>query len=121
MRKGYFSENDKIREIPIKDRINKSLFLKTEGQVIPKGGSKGEVIHFKINKVVWGQQSNAEDKIILIEELEWDNGDKELRFGYRTQTHEKGIWWWGEYVLMAPVNDIEELLSLAKEKGFLRK
>jgi hypothetical protein len=119
MIKGYFLEEDKVREIPIKDRTGKNLHLKLEGSVTPKGKLKKDKLHFKISKVVWGQQSNDQTKIILIEELVWDDGRKELRFGYRPQTHEKGLWWWGQSALMAPVNDIKELLQLAKEKGLI--
>lgn len=119
MIKGYFSEEDIVREISIKDRAGKMLRLKLEGGFVPKGRSRKDRVHFKINKVVWGQQSSATDKIILIEELLWADGSKELRFGYKTQTHEKGLWWWGESALIAPLNDIEELLQLAKEKGLI--
>lgn len=116
---GYFSEEDRVREIPIKDRAGKTLRLKLEGGIVPKGRSRKDRVHFKINKVVWGQQTNVIDKIILIEELLWDDGRKELRFGYRTQTHEKGLWHWGEFALMAPIKDIDELLQIAKEKGLI--
>ena len=118
MMKDYFLEEDKVREIPIKDRSGKTLRLKLEGSTTPKGGSKKDKSHYKISKVVWGQQSNAPDKVILIEELLWDDGRKELRFGYRTQTHKKSLWW-GQFALMAPVKDIEELLQLAKDKGLV--
>jgi len=119
MIKGYFSEQDRVREIPIKDRTGKTLCLKLKGGMTPKGMTEKDRISFKINRVVWGQQTNVPDKIMLIEELLYDNVRKELRFGYRTQTHKKGSWWWGESALMAPTNDIEELLQLAKEKGLI--
>ena len=88
----FFLEGDKVREIPIKDRTGKTLHLKLDGRVTPKRKLKKDKLHFKISKVVWGQQSNDQDKVLLIEELTWDDGRKELRFGYRTQTHEKGLW-----------------------------
>ena len=119
MMKGCFLEEDTIREIPVKDRTGRKLRLKLEGSSTPKGMSKKEKFPYKISKVVWGQQSNAPDKVILIEELLWGDGRKELRFCYRTQTHEKGLWWWGQFALMVPVKDIEELLQLAKEKGLI--
>lgn len=119
MMKGCFLEKDAIREIPIKDRTGKNLILTLEGSSTSKGMSKKVKFPYKISKVVWGQQSNAPDKVILIEELLWGDGRKELRFCYRTQTHEKGLWWWGQFALMVPIGDIQELLKLAEEKGLL--
>jgi len=119
MIKGYFLEKDTRREIPIKDKTGKNLCLKLVGSFTPKGMPKEVKIPYTISKVVWGQQSNAPDKVILIEELLWGDGRKELRFCYRTQDHKKGRWWWGQFALMVPVKDIEELLQLAKEKGLI--
>ena len=85
-----------------------------------KGAPKKDKLSYEIGKVVWGQQSNAPDKVILIEELLWGDGRKELRFCYRTQTHKKGVWWWGQSALMVPLHDIEELLQLAKENGLIQ-
>lgn len=120
MMKGCFLEKDEVREIPIKDKTGKKLRLKLEGSSTPKGRLKKEKLHYKISKVVWGQQSNALDKVILIEELLWSDGRKELRFCYKTQTAKKGLWWWGQFALMVPVEDIEELLQLAKENGLIQ-
>jgi len=124
MNKGYFSAEtpSQDRKIPIKDRNGKGkeLILNDWVSITPKGKKEKESI--KIGRVVWGQQSGtseANPKVILIEELFWNNGRRALRFGYRTVTHEKKLWWWGEYALMAPTEDIEELLKLAKEKGLL--
>jgi hypothetical protein len=120
MLKGCFFEKDAIREIPIRDRTGKKLCLKLQGSFTPKGKSKKDKVPYRVGKVVWGQQSNAPDKVILIEELLWGNGEKSLRFCYRTQTHKKGLWWWGQFALMVPIHDIEELLQLAKENGLIQ-
>jgi hypothetical protein len=119
MLKGCFLEKDTIREIPIKDKTGKNLLLKLGGSSIPKGKTRKDRLDYKISKVVWGQQSNAPDKVILIEELLWEDNRKELRFCYRTQDHKKGRWWWGQFALMVPVQDIEELLKLARENGLI--
>ncbi|OLS14558.1 MAG: hypothetical protein RBG13Loki_1841 [Promethearchaeota archaeon CR_4] len=117
--KGYFPEGEIDREIPIHDRTGKNLRLNTDGSIIPKGQHAKDKVSFKIGKVVWGQQSDAPEKVILIEEILWEDGRKELRFGYRTITHEKGAWWWGESALMTPIEDIQELLHLARKNGLL--
>ena len=120
MLKGRFLEKDVIREIPIRDRTGKPLILKLHGSATRKGMPKKVRFPYTVGKVVWGQQTNAPDKVILIEELLWSGGKKELRFCYRTQTHKKGLWWWGQSALMVPVSDIEELLQLAKENGIIQ-
>lgn len=124
MKKGYFSAETKsqYRKIPIKDENGKGkeLILKDYARITPKGKKEKERI--RIGKVVWGQQSGtseANPKVILIEELIWNDGRRELRFGYRTVTHRRKVWWWGESALMAPIGDIRELLELAKSKGML--
>jgi len=117
--KGFFLKNDKSREIPIKDRTGKTLYLKRKGSAGTKGKPKKKR-HFDINKVVWKRHSEVSDIIILIEEIQWrNNNKKELRFGYWTQTHEKGKWWWGQSALFAPISDVRELFQLAKEKGLM--
>ena len=124
MKKGYFSAetSSQDRKIPIKDKNGKGkeLTLKDYVCITPKGKKEKECI--KIGKVVLGTKSGTSEtnpKVILIEELFWNNGVRALRFGYRTVTHEKKLWWWGESALMAPIDDIKELLELAKEKGLL--
>lgn len=120
MLKGCFLEKDTIREIPIKDGRGKTLILKLHGSASRKGEPKKVRFSYTVSKVVWGQQTNAPDKVILIEELLWSDGRKELRFCYRTQTHKKRLWWWGQSALMVPVSDIEELLQMAKENGIIQ-
>lgn len=127
MHKGFFasdkfsrdSRGRRFREIQIPDRTGQYLQLKMEGSIIPKGKTKEHRLHFKVGRVVWGQQSNDKDKVALIEELLWDDGRTELRLGYRTTTHEKGMWWWGESALMFPIEDLQELLELAVENGMM--
>jgi len=126
MQKGFFEANDyqthpqtkrKYREIPIFDRKNHPLRIWMFGQVIPKDKSK--VRHYEVGRLVWGQQSDSPEKVMIIEELQWEDGRKELRFCYRILTHKTGAWHWGQYALMTPRSDIEEMLSLAAEKGML--
>jgi hypothetical protein len=120
MIKGCFLESDKVREVPLVDGAGKRLLLKLSGSAAQKGKPKASKINYKINKVVWGKQSNVQDKIILIEELVFDDDRKELRFSYYMQRHKDGRWAWGQFALMVPPEDIEELLILAREKGLMK-
>lgn len=126
MNKGFLGTEDyegsgrwKYREVPIKDKVGRNLRLWNMGAVIPKGKSKSDILHYKAERLVWGQQSDDPEKVSIIEELLWDDGRKELRFCYRTMSAKKGAWTWGQYALIAPKTDIEELLNLAAVKGML--
>lgn len=129
MKKDFIPAEKLIKEIPLKDHHGKTLILNNQGSVTQKGKPRKNKTPFDIGRVVWGQQTGtteAEPKIILIEELIWKDGSgrKELRFGYNTLTSEKarihkGVWWWGQSALMVPIEDIQELLKLAEEKGLL--
>ena len=121
MQKGFLDSKDKIWEIPVKDRLGKNLILtKRRGSVIPKGKSAQDRLWFNIDRLVWGRQSDYSDKVIFIEELNWEHDKrKELRFGYRTLSHKKGTWHWGQYALIAPLSDVQELLSYAVKKGMI--
>jgi hypothetical protein len=114
-RRGFFDGGAK-RVIPIEDRTGQYLKMKNKGSFKVKGKHKRR--KFDIGKTVWLQQSDNSEKIILIEEILWYNGKREVRFGYRT-TDAKGRWWWGEKALVAPIQDIKELINYAKEKSIL--
>ncbi len=118
MRKGFFAESDRVREIPIKDGTDKFLRLKKSGSITPKGRPQ-ERERFDIGRVIWGQQSTNPDIVILIEELIWMDGKRELRFGYWTTTHEKKKWWWGQSALITPIDDIQELIRFAEGKNLM--
>lgn len=115
----------KFWDIPLKDHKGNSLRLWVNmGFVIPKGKTKADRRPYARTKAIWGQQSDDSDKVILIEELLWDDGRKEIRLGYYTTTADSapkrsGVWTWGQFALMAPEADLKELLAFAKEKGFL--
>lgn len=118
-----FSEKDDFESLTlkVKDKTGHYMTLNKWGSVTPKGKNKKDKVRFKRRKVVWGQQSGTENdpKVILIEEIVWNGGKKELRFGYRTVTHKQGRWGWGQFALMTPIEDFLELLNLAKENGLL--
>lgn len=72
-----------------------------------------------MEKLIWAQQSDKQEKIILLEEIVWTTDKRtELRLGYYT-TDRYGSWSWGQFALMIPKVDFEELLAFAKEKRIL--
>ena len=118
MEKGYFDSKDSEWIIRIKDKHGNHLDLK-KGKIHYARDKLDPTKRFKfiVNRVVWGQQSNAPEKVILIEEIQWlaDNRT-EIRFGYYIFTKD-GKWWWGQFAPMIPKRDVRELLKYAEEKG----
>jgi hypothetical protein len=54
-----------------------------------------------------------------LEEIEWESDKRiELRMAYYT-TSKTGHWWWGQFALMIPRKDLEELLRYGRERGLL--
>ena len=112
--------------IPIKDRRKNPLRIWADrGRAKPKGIlSTDPPIRYSIERLVWGRQSDYKDKVAVIQDLRFEDGRKELRFGYYMISSEnnpkrKGEWTWGQSPLMIPKPDIKELLSLAARNGML--
>jgi len=62
------------------------------------------------------------DKVAVLEELEFEDGSKELRLGYYIIGHKgrvKGKWAWGQYALFIPARDLVKLIEKGKEKRVL--
>jgi hypothetical protein len=120
MKKGFFDKNDGQWVIPIADKHGNYLDLR-KGRVHTARHKYDikEKIRFKVKRTLWCQQSDEPEKIIILEEIEWESNKKtELRIGYYT-TSKTGHWWWGQFALMIPQKDLEELLRYGREKGFL--
>ena len=74
----------------------------------------GEKKQFLVRKLVWAQQSDDPEKIIVLEEIVWREEHRiELRLAYYT-TSKTGPWWWGQFAIMIPKKDLEELLRRLK-------
>lgn len=84
-----------------------------------EGGSRS----FQVNNYVTIVPSNsAGDKVAILEEIEFEDGHRELRLGYYIIGHRgrmKGKWAWGQYALFIPAEDLIKLVERAKEKGIL--
>jgi hypothetical protein len=91
--------------------------------------------HYRIEQGTFRVQSNNPMKVHSIERLRWERfvpkrpGDKprrdhnpdELayRIGYWVVTRREDDRVWGQYSLIAPVQDLESLLEKAREEGTL--
>lgn len=118
MKKGFFDKNNDEWVIPITDRKGKKLNLKKGRMHTARDKYSQKVKRFQVRKLVWGQQSDNPEKIIVLEEIVWDDNRHELRLGYYT-TSKSGHWWWGQYALMIPQKDLEEILRYAMDKRML--
>jgi len=119
MKKGFFDQSHSEWIVSIPDKQGKLLNLQ-KGKIHTardKYDDKKKK-QFTVEKLVWAQQSNNPEKIILLEELVWSDKRTELRLGYYT-TDRYGRWAWGQFALMIPKNDFEELLTFAQEKQIL--
>jgi hypothetical protein len=78
---------------------------------------------FKVKDYVSLVPTNSKgDKVAILEELEFDDGKRELRLGYYIIGHRgrmKGKWAWGQYALFIPAEDLVKLVEKAREKGIL--
>lgn len=78
---------------------------------------------FEVKDYVSIVPSNSRgDKVAILEVLEFDDGNKELRLGYYIIGHRgrvKGKWAWGQFALFIPAEDLVKLVEKAREKGIL--
>ncbi len=117
--KGYFGEKDTNWIVPITDRVGNRLDLKKGRIHYARDKLTGEQKAFEVKRLVWAQQSDCPEKIIVLEEIVFsDDGGHGLRLGYYT-TSRTGHWWWGQYALMIPREDLEELLIYARDNNML--
>lgn len=116
MKKGYFGQTDTQWIIPIADKHGKYLKIRKEGVATDK--YTGQKKPFSVQQLIWAQQSDDPEKIIVLQEIVWSNQRSELRLGYYT-TSRTGHWWWGQFALMIPRKDLEEILAYAKDKRML--
>ncbi|HLB72229.1 MAG TPA: hypothetical protein VJJ51_14395, partial [Candidatus Methanoperedens sp.] len=69
-------------------------------------------------------QTNKPDKIFVLQELTFGNGNKEIRIGYYIVGKNgkmKDKWAWGQFCPFFPKNDLEDLIKKAQEEGILSK
>lgn len=77
---------------------------------------------FKINDEVSLRQSDYPEKEFVLQELEYEDGRKEIRIGYYIigkKGRAKGKWVWGQFNPHFPKDDLYRLLEKAKKKGLI--
>ncbi len=83
----------------------------------------GKEIRFDIERQVCLTQTDKPDKFLVLQELKFDGGKKEIRIGYyirvKKEGSRKGKWWWGESCPFVLRDDLVELIKKAQIEGIL--
>jgi len=84
---------------------------------------EGGFRNFRVKDYVTVVPSNFKDnKVAILQRLEFEDGTKVLRLGYYIIGHRgrmRGKWAWGQFALFIPAEDLIRLVQKAKEKGIL--
>lgn len=107
-----------------KGRLPGSVF---KAKDIGRGGHH----YWRCEAVTLREQSNYPEKVDVVMRIRLERvdgtrlraggaqvGDVEYRLGYYTVAR-NGKWWWGQYALMIPQEDIGPLLQQARSEGTL--
>jgi hypothetical protein len=91
-------------------------------------GGRGRLI-WEREAVTLRQQSNYLEKVFMVERMKLVKvegeqlreggakvGDREYRFGYYTVSR-TDKWWWGQFSIFIPADDLEALLAQARREG----
>jgi hypothetical protein len=84
----------------------------------------GEKQYFTVLDEVTQVQSTAPDKVIYLQQLQFEDRHIELRLAYYIigkKPKMAGKWVWGQYATMIPVKDFQAIINKANEKGWFRK
>jgi hypothetical protein len=95
------------------------LKINRKGQVTTIEGKKRK---FKVGKYVTLPASNYHGKAFLLEEILFENGTEESRFGYYIigkKGRMRGKWAWGQFCPFIPREDFQKIIGLARDKGIL--
>ena len=102
----------KVKKLP-------KLKIRKSGSLLSIDGKRE---NFKIGKYVTLRQSNYPGKIFVLQEILFENREKEIRIGYYIigkKPRSKGKWVWGQYCPLFPREDLMKLIKKAKKKGIL--
>lgn len=87
--------------------------------VVPPDGFK---LGYTIKDEICVTQSDLPSKILCLQNIEFDDGRKEVRLGYYIigkKPKMLGRWVWGQYAALMPVKDFKKLIRKAEEKGWI--
>ncbi len=100
-----------------------------ELSLLPKIAMKGQLItidgrrvRFRVDRFVLMRQSDNPKKVFVVQELIFENGKKELRFGYYIvgkRPAVRGKWVWGQFAPLISRRDFKKLIKLVREKGLI--
>ncbi len=82
----------------------------------------GEKINFEIKKQIILKQTNYPKKIFVLQDLQFENGIKEIRIGYYIigkRGRAKGRWTWGQFCPLFPKKDLIKLIKMAKKEKII--
>lgn len=117
MLKGYFDQSSPEWVVPLRDKAGKPLdFGKGKVHSSRDKSDPHKTWKFRIERLVWGQQTCLPEKVNFIAEIRWeDRGTGCWLCYYILNRH--GRWAFGQYGPMIPVADLKELYQYAHEKG----
>ena len=119
MNKGYFDSSSSEWIVSIQDKHGRPLDLK-KGKIheAREKSDPDKTNSFKVERVVWGQQTDLPEKVNFIAEILWSDGDISCWLCYYIFDR-YGRWAFGQYGPMMPFVDFKELYEYAHEKGIL--
>jgi len=82
----------------------------------------GNLVKFEIEKYVELTHSSNKEKKLVLQKLKFENGKKELRFGYYVIGRKPkmiGKWVWGQYSPFISQKDFHKLIEKARKTGML--
>ena len=95
------------------------LKINKKGRIIDINGKK---INFEVKKQVTLKQSTYREKVFVLQELQFENGKKEIRIAYYIvgkKGRAKGKWTWGQFCPIFPRKDLIDLIKKAKDVKIL--
>lgn len=84
---------------------------------------EGSIYTFKIKDEICRPQSDYPEKMLCLQLIEWQGGEKELRLGYYIigkKPKMRGKWVWGQFASMMPTKDFEAIIKDAVNKGWVK-
>lgn len=83
----------------------------------------GATMHFTVLDEIKFTQSTYPQKAIYLQKIQFEeDGRIEMRLGYYVigkKPRMAGKWVWGQYATMLPLNDFNQLIKQAQERGWV--
>jgi hypothetical protein len=82
----------------------------------------GRRIKFEIERQVTLRQRDYPEKVFVLQELHFENGNRQIRVGYYIigkKGRARGRWVWGQFCPFFPKQDLNKLIQKAKRAGII--